>query len=161
MTRFSGGTPKVSDRISATDCARRSDRLRLSTSEPTAVGVALDQDHLVGVVVEHAQHRARDALELRILVGRHLPGPELEGDGVEIDAAQAVAQLVVVAHLLQRVGALERLDRRRHQRLVEVVVGGAIVVDDVLLARDRHARPGQVEGMAEPDRADADGDAVP
>ena len=81
---------------------------------------------------------------LKYWSGADLPGAELEVDGVEVDPAHAGAQLVVVADLLQRIGAVERLDRRRIQRFVEIVVGGAVVVDDVAVARngDRAAAAG-------------------
>ena len=55
--------------------------------------------------------------------------------------------------------SIERLDRRRHQRVVEVVVRDAIVVDDVAIVGDGHARRRQVEGddAQRPDpQADAD-----
>ena len=112
---------------------------------------------------QDAQYGARQALELGVLLRAQLPGAELEGDVDELDVAQPLAQRVAVAHLLERVGTLQVLDGRRIERLVEVVVARALVVDDVLLARDGDARrcQGDDGDAYRRTHADADRDVAP
>src|SRR6185503_6416632 len=97
------------------------------------------------------------ALELGILLRADFPGAGREDDVDELDMPQPLAQLVVVADFLERIGTLEALDRGGVEGLVEVVVARAIVVDDVFLAGDGNPRRRHVEND-EPDRADADAD---
>ena len=100
--------------------------------------MALDKEYLVGVAAKHSQHRTSQTLEFGIFVGCDLERAGGERDGVEINPPHALAQLVVVANLFQGVGAFEPIHRRRVQRLIEIVVGGALVVDNVPLARNGH-----------------------
>ena len=115
------------------------------------VRVAFDEEHLVRAPVEHAVDRVGDAFQTAVLIVGHLPGAEVEVDRIEVDAAHAVAQVGVVADLLERVAAVESLDRAVHQCIVDVRIGRPLVVDDVALARHAQHRRPQVERS--PDRA--------
>ena len=81
--------------------------------------------------------------------GGHLPRSELEVDDVEIDAAHTVAQMRAVADFLERILPVELFDRRSAQSLVDIIVGGTIVFDDVLFARDQNARRQQAHRQSE------------
>ena len=98
-----------------------------------------------------------EAVERAALIGADFPGAEVERDRVEIDAAHAVTEGGRVADLLQRVAAFEAFDGRRGEGFVEVVVGGAPVIDDVLIARDADLRCRERDGTAD-EEADARAD---
>ena len=89
--------------------------------------------------------RLGDQLQPRDLIGRDLPGAEVEGDGVHVDPPHAVAQRHIVADLVERVGPLDRHQRRRRQGLVDERLGRHRGIDDVLILRDADDRHRQVE----------------
>src|SRR6266700_4194146 len=102
--------------------------------------MALDQEHLVGIAPDHLIDRLGDIREQRDLVRSNLPRSELEGDRVQIDAPHAVAQRRTEAHFVERVGALDRLDRRRFQRRKDSLSRSVFHFDDVFVPRDHDAR---------------------
>src|SRR5216683_1491148 len=104
------------------------------------VGMALDQEHLVGIAPDHLIDRLGDIREQRDLVRSDLPRSELEGDRVQIDAPHAVAQRRTEADFVERVGALDRLDRRRFQRRKDSLSRSVFHFDDVFVPRDHDAR---------------------
>src|SRR6266566_3383953 len=104
------------------------------------VGMALDQEHLVGIAPDHLIDRLGDIREQRDLVRSDLPRSELEGDRVQIDAPHAVAQRRTEADFVERVGALDRLDRRRFQRRKDSLPRSVFHFDDVFVPRDHDAR---------------------
>src|SRR6266516_1950029 len=73
------------------------------------VGVALHQEHLVGIALDHGIDPLGDIREQRNLIREDLPRSELESDGIEIDPPHAVAQRRAEANLVARVGALDPL----------------------------------------------------
>ncbi len=82
------------------------------------------------------------------LFGADVPRPELEVDGVDADAPHPLAQADARKDLVKRVRAIERLDRRRLQRPIDVVLRSRACIDNVLLARniDMGRRQGDHEG---------------
>src|SRR6266567_169766 len=102
--------------------------------------MALDQEHLVGIAPDHLIDRLGDIREQRDLVRSDLPRSELEGDRVQIDAPHAVAQRRTEADFVERVGALDRLDRRRFQRRKDSLPRSVFHFDDVFVPRDHDAR---------------------
>src|SRR6266536_3351980 len=104
------------------------------------VGVALHQEHLVGIALDHGIDPLGDIREQRNLIREDLPRSELESDGIEIDPPHAVAQRRAEANLVERVGALDPLDRRRFQRRKDSLPRRVFHLDDVFLARDHDAR---------------------
>src|SRR5262249_6581763 len=91
------------------------------------------------------------------------PRPGREVDGVDVDAADAVAQLDVVADLVERIGPFHGDQRRSLQRSVEVGRRRVPHVDDIALARDQDARRRQAEQHDAGDcgTSDADADTPP
>ena len=71
-----------------------------------------------------------------VLIRRDLPRAGLEGDGVEVDPRHPGADVRAVADFVERVGARQRLDRRRHQRAVDVFRRRGFGFHDVAFARD-------------------------
>src|SRR6185312_5918427 len=78
------------------------------------------------------------------LVGRDLPGAGLEID-VEIDARHQRAQRRVIADFADRIDLIDRLHRRRDQRLIDAFGRRAVEFDDVAVARNVDARRRQIE----------------
>src|SRR5580704_15233723 len=67
------------------------------------------------------------------------------GDGVHIDPPHAIAQRHIVADLVERVGTLDRDQRRRLQGLIDERLGRHRGVDDILVLRDADDGYRQVE----------------
>src|SRR5690606_26721816 len=115
------------------------------------VGVALDQEGLGRVLVEQAADRLGQRLQPRDRVLGNRRRAEIEGDGVEVDAAHAVAHAGRIAHLVDRVEPAHRLDRRLVEELViGALVVGAAGVEDVFLGRDAEPERRQVEAGIAP-----------
>ena len=107
LSRISGAPPRVAARL---------------LKHTTVKFPANVRAEILRVAAQHAEDRAGQALELGVLVGRHLECAEFEGDGVEVNAAHALPQLVGVANLLQRIGPLHPIHGWCAQRLVEIIV---------------------------------------
>src|SRR5262245_23243683 len=107
--------------------------------------MTLYHDHLFRPALQQAPDRISDAGEPAVLVGRDRPRAGIEGDRIDVDAAHAIAQLDIVADLIERIGALQRHQRGRCQRLVEKVGRRDVEIDDIALARDVDHRSRQVE----------------
>ena len=81
---------------------------------------------------------------------------------VEIEPPHVVAQGRVVAHLVERIVALDGLDRRRNQQVVDFPFVGAVGVDDVAVTRHADARRPHVdEDAARPGAAVVDDHEFP
>ena len=102
------------------------------------VGMAFDKEDFAGIGVRRVADCGGDKLKHDGLLGANLGRSELEVDGVDADAPHALAQADTRKHFVKRVGAIERLHRRRLKRSINVVLRSAAGVDDVLVARDFH-----------------------
>ncbi len=115
---------------------------------PHGIGMPFDQDDLVRIAFEQPVDGPRNTLELRVLVRSDLPGAQVEVNGIEINPPHPCPERVVVADLVERIVALELLEGWRGERLVNVLEGSILVLDDVFFARDAHDRRRQIEQRA-------------
>ena len=104
------------------------------------VGMAFDEEDLTRVLVRHIAHDSGHRLQHHGLIRRYIRGAEVEGDGIYVDAAHAVAKIDVCQHFIQRITAVERFHRSCLQSAINIVLGSSGDIDDILLARDYDAR---------------------
>ncbi len=102
--------------------------------------MALDQIDLIGVLRDHFLHRLAELVERAHLAVADRGAAEIEGDGVEVDPRGIGADVLVLQHLVERVGARRRLDRRRKERSANIGVRRPAEIDDVAVARDADPR---------------------
>ncbi len=78
------------------------------------------------------------------LIGRELPRSGVELD-VEVDVGHVVPEQLAVAHLVERVGLGDGVDRRRDEDIVDAGFVGAIGIDDIAVARNSDHRRRHVD----------------
>ncbi len=125
------------------------------------IGVAFDQEHLARVALDRLVETLRYSGKLLRLIRRDLKRPVSNVMRVEVDARHAVAHRGAVADFVERIAAIDALDRRRDQRVVDQLRLRVLRLDDVTLARDTHHRRRQVDKEAADTETDADSDARP
>ena len=109
------------------------------------------------MALHRLQHALGDAGEALGLVGSDFPRAGLEVHGVDVDPRHARTQRLVVADLVERVAAIDHLDRRRGERRVDLRRGRDRGLADVELRRNPHHRRAEVERDTETEAAETDG----
>ena len=68
-----------------------------------------------------AEQATFEEVSYLLLLGK-LPGSGFERDRIEVDPAHVVAQRCALPDLVQRIGAIDPLDRRRLERPVDLIL---------------------------------------
>src|SRR5438105_8820030 len=100
--------------------------------------MALDQEDRIRALRDDLPDCIRDRFKPSYLIRYDLTRAGSERDAVDIDAANPLAQRRIVANLVERVGALDRFQRRRRERFVQQRWRRGAGIDDVAIARDAH-----------------------
>ena len=104
-----------------------------------------DKKHLLGPAPQDRVYDPCEPLKLGQLIARDIPCTELEVDVVKIHPPHALAQGLAAPDFLQCIASLDPLNGWGRQRLIDVLVGGGAVIDDVLFARNGDARRWQID----------------
>nr|CAI0338025.1 membrane hypothetical protein [Rhizobiaceae bacterium] len=125
---------------------------------PHGIRMALDQEGLARILVQHLLHGLGDGAQRAGLRHRHVGAAGGEGDRVEVDAAHLVAQARGMLHLVDRIDPLDALDRRLREEVVIIPVRIARRVDDVVA--DGNAQAHRRQLVADVDEARTRGVAL-